>query len=157
MNNLEIFKTLSIGGTTKEQLIKQLIEAGIQFNEYTKILFEHHDFCNINKSENVKLVKITLSDLSMNNPCSFEDVKNRSLTLGLKLCPLYCAAFLRLQYLDQPEGPYLTIVSDKPKNDETYPNGFYIRNFNKTLWLRGYCATGVCEWPMDNAFLFLSD
>jgi hypothetical protein len=45
-----------------------------------------------------------------------------------------------LEYLEQPEGPYLTVVLDRPESDENYPNGFYIRNFNKTLWLRGYRA-----------------
>jgi hypothetical protein len=155
MSNFEIFKTISIGGITKDQLIKQLIDAGIQFNEYAKILFEHHAFSPINKSEKVKLVKVTLSDLGMDNPCSFQEVVNRASTLGLRICPLYCAAFLRLEYLEQPEGSYLTVASDKPESDENYPNGFYVRNFNKTLWLRGYRATDFCEWPIDNEFLFL--
>jgi hypothetical protein len=35
MTELEIFKTISIGGITKNQLIEQLVEAGIQFNEYS--------------------------------------------------------------------------------------------------------------------------
>ncbi len=62
MSELNIFKEISIGGITKEQLVKQLIEADIQFNEYAKILFEHRYFSSINKSEKVKLVKLTLSD-----------------------------------------------------------------------------------------------
>ena len=159
MSGLETFKEISIGGITKDQLLRQLIEAGIQFNEYAKILFEHHAFSPINNPEKVQLVKVKLSDLGMDNPCSFQnsfqEVVNRASTLGLKICPLYCAAFLRLEYLDQPEGPYLTVASDKPERDENYPNGFYIRNFNNTLWLRGYRATDFCEWPMDNEFLFL--
>ena len=155
MTELEIFKTISIGGITKNQLIEQLVEAGIQFNEYAKILFEHRRFSPINKPEKVQLVKVALSVLGMDNPCSFQEVVNRASTLGLRICPLYCAAFLRLEYLDQPEGPYLTVASAKPEIDENYPNGFYIRNFNKILWLRGYRATDFCEWPMDNEFLFL--
>jgi hypothetical protein len=82
----------------------------------------------------------------MDNPCSFQEVVNQASTLGLRICTLCCAAFLRLQYLDQPEGPYLTVASAKPEIDE---------NFNKILWLRGYRATDFCEWPMDNEFLFL--
>lgn len=129
MSDFKIFKEISIGGTTKERLIKKLIKHGVHFNEYAKILFEHHDFCHTNKSEKVKLIKITLSDLGMDNPCSFEEVIHRSSTLGLKLCPLYCAAFLRLEYLDQPEGPYLTVASDKPKSEGTYPTGFTLKLF----------------------------
>jgi hypothetical protein len=155
MSGFEIFKEIFIGGRSKDQLIKQLVKAGIQFNEYAKILFEHQHFSPVNKSEKVKLVKVTLSDLSMDNPCSFQEVANRASMLGLSFCPLYCAAFLRLEYLEQPEGSYLTVASDKPENDDSYPNGFYIRNFNKILWLRGYRATDFCEWPTDNEFIFL--
>jgi hypothetical protein len=57
--------------------------------------------------------------------------------------------------LEQPEGSYLTVASDRPESDENYPNGFYVRNFNTTLWLRGYRAADFCEWPLDNEFLFL--
>jgi hypothetical protein len=64
MNNLEIFKTISIGGITKDQLIKQLIESGIQFNEYAKILFDYPNFSPTNYNEKVSLIKLTLSDLS---------------------------------------------------------------------------------------------
>jgi hypothetical protein len=59
MSNLEIFKTISIGGITKDQLIKQLIESGIQFNEYAKILFDHPNFSPIDHNKKVSLVKLT--------------------------------------------------------------------------------------------------
>ncbi len=155
MSEQEIFKKISIGGLTKDQLVTRLVEAGIQFNEYAKILFDHPSFSPSHTSEKVNLAKITLSDLGMGNPCSFREIIGRASALGLELCPLYCATFLRLEYLDQPEGPYLTVISAKPQHDENYPNGFYLRNFNKILWLRGYRATDFCEWPMDNEFIFL--
>lgn len=120
MRELETFKEISIGGIIKEQFFGQPVEAGIQFNEYAKILFDHHTFSSINKSEKVQLVKVTLSDLDMDNPCSFQEVVNRALTLGLRIYPLYCATFLRLEYLNQPEGPYLTVASAKPESDENY-------------------------------------
>lgn len=44
MGRIKIFKEISIGGIAKEKLIKQLLEAGIQFNEYAKILFEYEHF-----------------------------------------------------------------------------------------------------------------
>jgi hypothetical protein len=80
---------------------------------------------------------------------------NRALNHGLRLCPLYLGAFLRLEYPDQPEGPYLTIASPRPENDESFPTGFYIRNIDRSLWLRGYRVEGACDWPQDNEFVFL--
>jgi hypothetical protein len=155
MNNLKVFKEISIGGLTKNQLLQRLDEAGIQFNKYAHTLFEHSSFLPENTVTRVQLVKIKFSDLNLNNPCSYQTILAQASTLGLRPCPLYLAAFLRLQYLNQPEGPYLTIASVKPENDDDYPNGFYIRNNENKLWLRGYRAEGDCEWPSENEFIFL--
>lgn len=154
MNEFKIFREISVGGLAKEPLIHQLVNAGIQFNEYAKILFEHSSFSSLPEISKVKLIKVKLADLHLDVPCSLQTVVNQASILGVKPCPLYLGAFLRLDYLNQPEGPYLTIVSPQPEQDEEYPTGFYIRNFNNSLWLRGYRATGDCEWPPDNEFIF---
>lgn len=153
---MKVFKEISIGGLSKEQLINQLVKAGIQFNKYANTLFEHPSFSPGKQTESVKLVKVNLSDLNMSSPCSFREVITKASNLGLRTCPLYLGAFLRLEYLDQPEGPYLTIASPRPGNDEDYPTGFYVRNVDGSLWLRGYRANGDSEWPVDNEFIFLN-
>lgn len=150
-----VFKTISIGGLTKALLINQLVESGVQFNEYAKILFEHSDFCLNDKIEDVKLVKVKISDLGVMVPCSFQEIVIQASAFGLKLCPLYLGAFLRLQYLDQSEGPYLTVASTKPEKDENYPAGFYLRNFDNSLWLRGYHASDDYEWKLSSEFVFI--
>ena len=155
MKNFETFKEIQIGGIAREQLIQKLIANGIQFNKYAHTLFEHQSFVPNDQIEKVNLVKVKLSDFELTNPCSYQEFIKRAFSQGLKLCPLYLGAFLRLDFLDQPEGPYLTIASAKPENDDNYPNGFYLRNHEKTLWLRGYRADDVCEWPQDNEFIFL--
>lgn len=151
----EAFKEISAGGLAKEQLFQRLDHASIQFNEYARMLFEHRSFNPSRPLEKVKLVKVRLADLHLRGPCSLSDIVSRASRLGLKSCPLDLAAFLRLEYLDQPQGSYLTIVSARPENDETYPTGFYLRNFENSLWLRGYRVTGEPEWPPDNVFIFM--
>lgn len=155
MERLETFKEISIGGLSKQQLIQKLTSNGIQFNKYAEILFDHPTFAPQNKIERVNLVRVKLSDFDLDNPSSYQELIKRASTIGLKLCPLYLAGFLRLNFLDQTDGPYLTIASAKPENDENYPNGFYIRNHDKALWLRGYRADDFCEWPNENEFIFL--
>jgi hypothetical protein len=155
-NKFEIFKEITIGGLGKEQLIQRLSEAGIQFNKYANTLFEHPQFSPPSKVEKVKLVKVTLSDLRLKDTCSAEEFSNQATMLGLKMCPLYLAAFLRLEYLNQPDGPYLTIASQKLNEDENFPNGFYLRNFENALWLRGYRADGFSDWPGSNEFIFIA-
>lgn len=155
-NKFEIFKEIIIGGLNKEQLLQKLSEAGIQFNKYANTLFEHPQFSPPPEIEKVKLVKAALSDLGLQDTCSAEEFQNRAFMLGLRLCPLYLAAFLRLEYLNQPDGPYLTVASYKPSEDENSPNGFYLRNFENVLWLRGYQADGFSNWPGSNEFIFIS-
>ena len=152
---METFKQISIGGLKKETLINKLIGQGIQFNEYAKVLFEHSSFLAGDKPEIANLVKVRMEDFQFSQPVYFAEIVKKATALGLKLCPLYLGAFLRLEYLDQTQGPYLTVASAKPENDENYPNGFYLRNFENSLWLRGYRASDDYEWPMDSEFIFL--
>ena len=154
MTRFDIFKEITFGGLTKEQLLKKLSDSGIQFNKYAKMLFEYPQFSPPLETEKVKLVKATLFDLGLKDTCSFEEFSNQITNLDLKLCPLFLAAF-RLEYLDQPAGPYITIASQKPEMKKDCPNGFYIRNFENTLWLRGYNADGFSDWPGQNEFIFI--
>lgn len=155
MNEFKIFKSISIGGVNKEVLIQKLVDHGVQFNVYAHTLFAHPAFAVPEKPEAVDLVKISMSDLGFSEPHMFGDITKKANELGLKLCPLYLGAFLRLEYLEQPESPYLTIASAKPENDDEHPNGFYVRHLDGVLWLRGYRASDDYEWPLDSEFVFV--
>ncbi len=154
-NKFYFFKEITIGGIGKEQLLQKLSAGGIQFNQYAKVLCGHSQFIPSKETKKIQLVKATLSTLELEDTCSFQEFSTKALELGLKLCPLYLAAFLRLEYLDQPDGPYLTVVSRKPEKDESFPNGFYLRNYKNALWLRGYRADGFAGWPEENEFIFM--
>ena len=150
-----VFKEISFGGFSKEQLMDRLAAADIQFNEYALTLFQHPLFSVNVDREKIKLVKVNLSQLELNNPATFQEITSSASKFGLKLCPLVLGAFLRLEYLDQPAGAYLHITSKKPEADENYPNGFYIRNLDQKLWLRGYRASEDYAWSIDNEFIFI--
>ncbi|MGE3611276.1 MAG: hypothetical protein AB7I27_16910 [Bacteriovoracaceae bacterium] len=150
----DFFKEITMGGLSKEKLLEELSHAGVQFNHYAHRLFDHPDFSPPLQTEKVNLVKASLKDLQLTENCSFEEFSSQAFKFGLKLCPLYLAAFLRLAYLDQNEGPYLTIASGEIK-DKNFPRGFYLRNFENSLWLRGYNADGFSGWPEANEFIFI--
>lgn len=153
---MKIFKTITLGGITKEALLDQLTKQGIQFNAYAKTLFADPDFLVSEKSETVNLVKVSSLELGLTKPSYYNDIVASAIAQGLKLCPLSLAAFLRLECLDQAEGPYLHIASAKPSQDEEYPNGFYLRNLDNILWLRGYRSSDDWEWPVDSEFVFIT-
>jgi hypothetical protein len=154
LTEFQDFKTITVGGCDREQLIRRLVDAGVQFNAYAHALFENPAFAPSETTEAVRLVKIKISDIGVAEPCSLEDVLDRASAVGLKPCSLDLAAFLRLEYLDQPAGPYLTVASLRAATDEKQPCGFYIRNNAGSLWLRGYQVDGKIEWPKENEFVF---
>lgn len=151
---MKIFKEVIVGGVSRDGLIHRLVQSGVQWNDYAKILFEHRDFSPDGPVEKHQLVKVRPSDFGLVNPYSLESAVSLGSHLGLRPCPLSLAAFLRLEYLDQAEGPYLTVASVRPASDENGPAGFYLRNFENSLWLRGYRAAGECDFPSDNEFVF---
>lgn len=152
---MEIFKTVKVGGLTKSDLLQKLSNAGVEFNRYAKSLFEHPLFLPEQSMGELRLIRLSFSDLGLENPCSYHSLLRRAEVLGLKPCPLALGAFLRLEYLDQKEGPYLTIASEELGGTEDDPTGFYLRNTEQTLWLRGYRVSGEPDWPTENQFIFL--
>lgn len=134
----------------------RLIDRGILFNEHAKILFEHASFRVGETPEAVDLVRLGVGDLGISQPAFFADIVKKAEALGLSLCPLNLGAFLRLEYLDQAEGPYLIVASLKPESGEDIPNGFYLRNIKDSLWLRGYKASDDYAWPLESEFVFLA-
>lgn len=155
LNKIKLFKEIIIGGVTKEELLQQLLKAGIHFNEYGNKLINHPSFTPPQNKENVKLVKVSLAEIGLEETCTWDEFEVRASIFKMKLCPLYLGAFLRLEYLDQLNGPYLTIASKKLSDDNEMPNGFYLRNFENLLWLRGYRADGFDGWPGTNEFVFI--
>jgi hypothetical protein len=155
MAHFEVFKRIRCGGNNKEQLIRRLAHANIKFNDYAQALFLLPAFSPTKDAETAELVRVKFSDLNLNVPCAMESILQRAASLGLKPCPLYLGAFLRLQYPDQPEDGYLTVASARPESAENFPTGFYLRNYENSLWLRGYRSSGASEWPLDNEFIFL--
>ncbi len=102
----------------------------------------------------VELVKVNLFDLGFSKSTVYQNIVARAESLDLKLWPLILAAHLRLEYLDQPEGPYHIVASPKVGNSDSEPRGLYLRNIDGTLWLRGYCASDNWEYSPEMEFIF---
>lgn len=151
---MEIFKELIINDLSKQELLNRLRAAGIQFNKYANTIFEDPSFAPSGEVEKVKLVKVNLTDLGLARPTIYNDIVSKAEQFGFHLCPLTVAAHLRLEYLDQPEGPYLKIASARVGTNDDYPRGLYLRNFDNALWLRGYCASDDWEYGLDIDFVF---
>jgi hypothetical protein len=146
---------IAVGGKTKEQLLLELRDAGVQFNRYAEVLFADPRFTTSRQIREARIVVATPRSLGFPNGVTSAEFFASAIKAGLELCPLEFAAHYRLQYRHQPAGPYLHIASLKIDNDESFPRGFYLRNIEDTLWLRGYIASDDWAHEPDNEFVFL--
>jgi hypothetical protein len=141
-------------GAAAGEMVAQLEAAGVKFNAYAERLLAHPSFAALDLGS-YHVTKMSVRDLGLSAPSTFAEIVSRAESRGVRLCPLGLAAPLRLAYLDQPAGPYFTIASAMPEVSEDFPNGFYLRNFEGSLWLRGYRASADWEFSPESEFGFL--
>ena len=146
---------VQIGGLSKAELQQWIRQQNIGMNEYAAILFNDEKFTTSDDVQTLQAVHICLYDLGLTEGALYSDIVLTAEQAGLKLCPLELAPYLRMHYSGQPQDPYLTVASAKTRNDESYPNGFYLRHYDDRLWLRGYRSTSDWLWSSDSHFVFL--
>jgi len=134
----ENVRDLRVGGLTKPELLQRLEHHNVSLNDYARDLFADADFETSSTSRDVRLVLVSLPEIGLPAGGTFDEILTKAANVGLEPCPLEVAPHLRLSYLDQPEGPYLTVASVKLRSGPETPNGFYLRRLEDGLWLRGY-------------------
>ncbi len=127
-----------VGGATKSDLLARLERRSISLNGYAEILFAASEFTTSDEVRNLRIVFVSLPELGLHDGGTYDEIVERASDLGLQQCPLEVAPHLRLHYVDQPEGPYLTVASQKLRPEDSFPNGLYLRRLDGSLWLRGY-------------------
>jgi len=162
-----ITRIVEVGGLTKSQLIQELKRCSILMNEYGERLLTDDKFTISDKKYSLKTVELTVMGLGFPDGATTAQLFKRARELGLELCPFELGPYLRLEYLDQPEG-YLgnstqhqapsgsiTIASEILTEDDDFPKGFYLRKMNGVLWLRGYIADQLHVWKPEDHFIFV--
>lgn len=71
-------------------------------NEYAQQLFASDIFTTSRTKYTVHTVQLTVRDLGYAKGATTYELFKRASDLGLKLCPLELAVYLRLEYVDQP-------------------------------------------------------
>lgn len=162
-----INRTIEVGGLKKWQLIQKLQQHSISMNEYGERLLSDDRFITSEKTYSLKTVELTVRDLGFPDGATIPQIFKRVRELDLELCPLELGPYLRLEYLDQPEGNTanpsqhsqapsgsVTIASEIISEDDNFPKGFYLRKINDVLWLRGYIADNLHVWNAYDHFIF---
>ncbi|AWB46911.1 helicase [Paenibacillus sp. CAA11] len=162
-----INRIVEVGGFKKSELVEKLQEHSIQLNEYGERLLNDGKFTTSETRYSLQTVELAVRDLGFSDGAVTAQIFKKANEVGLKLCPLELGPYLRLQYLDQPEGHLgnpikqhqapagsITIASEMLSEDHDFPKGFYLRRMNGVLWLRGYIADDLHIWSPDDHFIF---
>lgn len=140
---------ICVGGRTKDELLAELSRRGVMLNAYALALFADPDFTTADEERTVRVKQVSLAEIGLPDGGTFAEIVARAARSELRLCPLEVGPHLRLAYLDQPPGPYLTVASPEPRPGTASPNGFYLRHLDDGLWLRGYEADPDNVYPPD--------
>ncbi|MBD7938281.1 helicase [Cytobacillus sp. Sa5YUA1] len=162
-----VTKTIEIGGLSKMELIQRLQEHSISMNQYGEKLLSDDKFTTSEKKYSLEIVELAVRDFGFPDGATMPGLIKKANQLGLELCPLEIGPYLRLEYLDQPEGNSensskqnqapsgsITIATEIVSDDDDFPKGFYLRRIDGVLWLRGYVADDVYVWNPDDQFIF---
>jgi len=146
---------VEFGELSKEELLVLLTKNKICLNGYAVMLFLDEKFTTSSSQRIAHLVEMSVANLGFKIGAQYCDIVEAAKNLGLQMCPLELGPYFRVQFLNQSEGPYLTLASKKTRKGESYPNGIYLRHSNELLWLRGYCSTSDWLWSPEDKFVFV--
>lgn len=162
-----INRTFEVGGLSKRQLIQKLKQNSILLNKFAEQLLADDHFTVSDKVYSIKTVELTVRNLGFPEGGILAHFYRKAIKLGLKLCPLELAPYVRLAYQNQSDGnlnrdqqhkaPYvsITIASRTLTEDDKFPKGFYLRKVDGILWLRGYVCDDTHIWEPDDRFIFV--
>lgn len=163
----ELPNAVLTGGRSKPELRNDLSNVGVLMNQAAEDLFTDARFQPSKHASEVKIAARTVESLGFESGASYAQIVARARELGHEECPLELAAYLRLQYVDQPVSaerpksaepgspPGAITVATAPLDDsDDVPKGFYLRNIDGTLWLRGYWSDALHIFNPDDVFVF---
>jgi hypothetical protein len=160
-------RVVYVGGRSRSELLEELKRIGVEINELGFKLLLSETFKISETRRSLVTVELTVRQLGCPQGARILELYGRATSLGLSLCPVELGAFLRCQYLDQPEGFWgqpspehrappgsVTIASAPLASDDDFPKGFYLRRIKGVLWLRGYQSSAEHVYDAEDHFIF---
>lgn len=166
-NRASIPSTVRVGGMSASELRKALRAQDVQLNQAAEVLFEDRRFTFLAQEQVVAIAPLSVASLGFSEGATYGQLTARALQRGLVECPLELGPYLRLQFLDQPEGVVgipathgrapagsITVASTPLDESDETPKGFYLRRVDGVLWLRGYQSWPGHIWSPEDVLVF---
>ena len=146
--------TVEIGGTSREELLRQLEEKGIKISDYARDMINSADFTTGKESEAANLVRLTVESLGFPRGATTDEIYRKAEELGLELCPAEVGLQYRLKYSDQPMGEHFFIGMKQITDRDGRPRVFNLARDEHGLWLNSRGAEPGGRWNPNHRFAF---
>lgn len=131
-----IWKTITIGGKTKDQLIAEIKAKGFKIEKRAGVMMGKQSFTTGDLRE-VTLVRVTVMELGCKEGETNKDAWARAHDLGLRFCPAEVGPHLRLVEVDQPYMDSYWIGMEPIIGFHNYPDVFLVGHDVSGRWLSG--------------------
>jgi hypothetical protein len=105
------WKRITVGGHRSVSAVRAALDnARVRVGDTADEIMGRPAFQFNQAKMELDLVVVSASELGLRNATPVADIYRRAAELGLELCPAEAAPLLRLQYLDQPVGEFLSVA-----------------------------------------------
>lgn len=159
---------MTIGERSKDQIQTELNERAKildynnpkQITNYAQWMLDHQDFKISKEKKNIKLVKLSVTDLGFPNGATFKEIIDKGKEMGLDICPPEVGPLLRLDYEklmghDLPKNEWVAVAMNTINDSYGNPHVFFVDRYGDgKRYLRYYWAYSDSHFDSDDAFLF---
>lgn len=128
-------------------------------------IFDSENFNTKDLPQTLTVAETEIKYIGLPDGGTFPEIEKAIKKINLDYCPVEIAPFIRLNYMNQKESklnsthenpPDSIVVFSKPFiNSDDFPKGFYIRNYEGYLRLRGYKCSEDYLWKPNARMIFL--
>jgi len=150
MDNFVVWKTIEIGGMTKDELLAAMREATIDTGGWARDIMSDPEFSTSSSKQSIKLARCKIKALGFTEKPTTTELRNRIQEVGDLGLP-EVGPHLRLQFSDQPKNDYFWVAIDR------LPNSFFCveRGDVGGRWLHGHHNRPDDLWSLDDEIVFV--
>ena len=139
---------IQLGNKTKKELRKELEKYNV-----SDLAWKLFDEMEIEKPQEIELKIVSVKELGFSEPTQYKDIVNKAKEKGLELCLAEVGPQLRLQYLDQPLGEWLSVAMEAIRDSDGDLYVFRVGHGGDGLWL--YSDDGEPDGLWDPGYRFV--
>lgn len=155
VRNFPVWRTLVIGGKSKDELIGELASKGCDVSNWAKDIISKPQFTTLAKKKTIYLARAKVGNLGFTEQPTTKEIWSRIKEIGA-LCPAEVGPHLRLALEDQPNGDYFWVAMEQITDSLCNPSVFDVeRRDGGERWLDGYYTHSGHRWYLSREIVFV--